>query len=154
MNSKLFGCLLLATVGATACTASTEPTADTAANLVENGETPIIVCRENVDHGAEVLFFAAGPERTIDRAEYTETTFVETKVVADMRVCSGFRGGPSDDSIVMTHRCNDVSWVDSFSADLYEGGFSGLPSVKLYKTVGNTGETVLLHALPCHYVMP
>jgi hypothetical protein len=121
---------------------------------VEAKGSEIVFCQENVDHGAMIRFFAGGPEGRIVRAEYTETTFVNTTVVADMRVCTSFPEAAHDDSIALTHRCNDVSWVDSFSVELYEGGFSGLPSAKLFKTVGNTGATVLVHALSCRYLAP
>jgi hypothetical protein len=117
-------------------------------------EREVIVCREPVDHGAAVHFFATGEgrEQTIVRAEYTETSFFDTQVVSNMNVCTKFPVGPNADEVVKTNACNDVSWVNGYTVELYEGGFAGTASIRLYQQdpVAQDGQR-LVKSLNCHY---
>ncbi len=117
-------------------------------------EREIIACRELVDHGAEVRFFAArsGAEETITRAEYTETTFVDTQIISNMNVC---RALPPEvvgaDVMAKTHSCNDVSWLRGYSVSLYQGGIAGIPSIELFQSDAS-GTPRLVKELTCRYV--
>jgi hypothetical protein len=120
-------------------------------------EHVVVSCvQPNIDHGASVDFHASGPAGEIVRAEYKETTRSGTQVVANMNVCAKYEqsGGPGGDIPRQTVRCNDTTWIDGHVVELWEGGFAGIPSIKLYKLAGNAGERILLHSLTCQYVTP
>lgn len=111
-------------------------------------EAKFLTCAENVDHGATVTLYA-GKNHAVTRAEYAETTLIDTQIVADMRVCSNSPAtGPNADQVVLTAKCNDTSWTDGHEIELFEGGFSGIPFVKLYK---GPADHQLLKNLTCKY---
>ncbi len=111
-------------------------------------ETLAIECSEKDSAGALVRLYTSGTE--ITRAVYIETTTTESEIVADMNVCSAFPREPGDKDLHRTYGCNDVSWVDGFSVDLYEGGDRG-PTVKLHRSIEG-GHPVLVHELDCLYI--
>jgi hypothetical protein len=116
----------------------------------------VIFCREQVDHGAEVNFYAAGPEGKIVRAEYKETTFAETTTVANMSVCveppREPKVDPIPDMLYHVSTCNTGTARSGYVSELFAGGIAGLPQVKLYRVEG--GERTLVHGLMCKVLAP
>lgn len=132
--------------------AQSEPTTLYSADRVE---TLAIECSATDDEGrgAHVRFYRSPNAHGIARAVYTETTRTASQVVADMNVCVAYPHEEGADKIERTFGCNDVSWVDGFSVELYEGGLSGAPSVKLHKA-DEDGVPQLFRELDCSYVTP
>jgi hypothetical protein len=111
-------------------------------------ETVTITCREPVDHGAKVSFSRDGDGKIV-RAVYTETSFVDTAVVADMRVCAAHEpSGRGADRLELTATCHDTLWTGGHDVELYEGGFTGRPVVKIFQ---GPQDRSLVKQLDCAY---
>lgn len=114
----------------------------------EDDVTTAISCRENVDHGAEVNFLADANGEIL-RAVYTETSIVDTEVVSSMNVCRRHEiAEHGADTYNKTVTCKDTSWVDGYDVELFEGGYSGIPYVKILKGPANPQ---LVKKLYCRY---
>lgn len=148
--------LLALTAAAMGCTGSpadgiSERSSDLTVAPKGPDAQPFISCREMVDHGAEVTFFA-GAGHEIVRADYTETDFVETRLVSSMTVCTTPPAAPPvPDAIVHSATCNDLNWTQGYHVELYTGGFANVPSIKLFQS-SHSGAPI--HALNCRYVTP
>jgi hypothetical protein len=115
-------------------------------------EHAVLFCREAVDHGAEITFFAAGPQGKLVRAEYTETTIVKTEVVASMDDCRDAAAVPMGipDMLHLSTTCKDAG---AYAVELYDGGFAGIPQAKLW-ALGAGDKRTLVTSLPCHPLSP
>lgn len=105
----------------------------------------VVVCQQPVDHGATIRFFSS--DEGIVRAEYTETTIADTTLVSSMRDCSTTAPPPGSADFPFVTKCSDG---DGWSVALTEGGFTGIPSVQLWKETD--GQRTLVHSLFCSYV--
>jgi len=115
----------------------------------------VYFCRELVDHGAVVTFYAGGPDGAIRKADYTETSFVDTELVSSMDHCVSPvapAGLPGGDVLHVTRTCGDGDAANGYSVDLLEGGITGRPEMKLYKATN--GQRELVHALRCTVLAP
>lgn len=102
-----------------------------------------IVCREAMDHGLTVTFYADADGK-IDRAELVEVSFFDS-VRRSLNVCNEIEQDSAERARV-TYVCNDTDWQDGRRVELSTAGRSGRRSVNVYKT-GSQSE--LLTTIQC-----
>lgn len=113
-------------------------------------EEPEIYCSQNLpDHGLEVAFFGHPQTGRINRATLSEQSLIGPQLRANLRCRPVPRQPlPGADRYQLTYRCSGIGQNARYLVELYEGGISGRPMVRVYEQ-GRTRN--LLGSMLCEH---